>query len=97
VIHVSKHFKKKADQDTTDKFIQEQFDVIERFLLEEKDPRTLAAERFYDEVPSGIVKVHKTTRAGATVALCSESVRRKGYALWFAAPTATSPRQLRMR
>jgi len=77
VIHVSKHFKKKADQDTTDKFIQEQFDVIERFLLEEKDPRTLAAERFYDEVPSGIVKVHKTTRAGATVALCSESVRRK--------------------
>jgi len=77
VIHVSKHFKRKVDQDTIDKSIQEQFDVIERFLLEEKDPRTLAAERFYDEVPSGIVKVHKTTRAGATVALCSESVRRK--------------------
>jgi hypothetical protein len=53
-----------------------EFDTIDRFLIDEKDPRTIAAKRFYGEVPSGIVKLHKTTRAGATVALCSESVRR---------------------
>lgn len=51
-------------------------DFIEHFLQENRDPRTMAAKRFYDEVQSGITKLHKTTRAGATVALCSESVRR---------------------
>jgi len=55
---------------------REQFDTIDRFLVDEKDLRTIAAKRFYDEVPSGVVKLHKTTRAGGTVALCSESVRR---------------------
>jgi hypothetical protein len=51
-------------------------DFIEHFLSEERDPRAMAAKRFYDEVQAGIVKLHKTTRAGATVALCSESVKR---------------------
>jgi len=63
------------DQDTLDRFIP-QSEFVEHFLLKEEDPRTIAAKRFYDEVPSGIVKAHKTTRAGATVALCSESVKR---------------------
>jgi hypothetical protein len=51
-------------------------EYIEHFLSEEKDPRAKAAEKFYNEVQSGLVKLHKTTRAGATVALCSESVKR---------------------
>lgn len=53
-----------------------QSDFVEHFLTQEDDPRAITAKRFYDEVPSGIVKLHKTTRAGATVALCSESIRR---------------------
>jgi len=53
-----------------------QSDFIEHFLKQEEDPRAITAKRFYDEVPSGIVRLHKTTRAGATVALCSESIRR---------------------
>lgn len=50
---------------------------IEHFISNKNDPRTIAAKCFYDGVPSGIIRLHKTTRAGATVALCSESVRRK--------------------
>jgi len=53
-----------------------QSDFVEHFLKQEEDPRATTAKRFYDEVHSGIVKLHKTTRAGATVALCSESIRR---------------------
>jgi hypothetical protein len=66
---------RKFDQVPLDKFTTKS-DFIEHFLQEERDPRTMAANRFYDEFQSGIVKLHKTTRAGATVALCSESVRR---------------------
>jgi hypothetical protein len=54
-----------------------QSDFVEHFLRKENDPRAITAKRFYDEVPSGIVRLHKTARAGATVALCSESIRRK--------------------
>jgi hypothetical protein len=63
------------DQTTLSRFTP-QSDFIEHFLQEEKDPRAIVAKRFYNEVQSGVVKLHKTTRAGATVALCSESVRR---------------------
>lgn len=42
------------------------------------DPRELAAAKFYNETANGtsIIKLYKTARAGATVALCSESVKR---------------------
>lgn len=65
----------KFDQAALDRFMTNS-DFIEHFLQEERDPRTMAAKLFYDEVRSGLVKLHKTTRAGATVALCSESVKR---------------------
>lgn len=54
-----------------------QSDFVEHFLRQENDPRTITAKRFYDEISSGIVKLYKTTRAGATVALCSESIKRE--------------------
>jgi len=67
--------KRPASYDTLEKFMP-QSDFIEHFLTEEEDPRAITAKRFYSEVPLGFIKLHKTTRAGATVALCSESVRR---------------------
>lgn len=67
--------KRLVSYDTLERFMP-QSDFIEHFLTEEEDPRAITAKRFYNEVPSGIIKLHKTTRAGATVALCSESVRR---------------------
>jgi hypothetical protein len=67
--------KRPVSQDTLERFMP-QSNFIEYFLREEKDPRTITARRFYNEVPSGAIKLHKTTRAGATVALCSESVGR---------------------
>jgi len=62
-------------QDALDRFVHHT-DFVERFLLEGKDPRAITAKRFFDEVASGVIKLYKTTRAGATVALCSESIRR---------------------
>lgn len=65
-----------SEQDTLERFTA-QSDFIEHYLKKAEDPRAITAKRFYNEVSLGIVKLYKTTRAGATVALCSESVRRK--------------------
>jgi len=67
--------KRPVSQDTLERFMS-QSNFIEYFLRQEEDHRAVTAKRFYEEVPSGFVKLHKTTRAGATVALCSESIRR---------------------
>lgn len=43
---------------------------------QQKDARTKKGEEFYNEVKSGIFRIYKTTRAGATVGLCiSSSIR----------------------
>jgi hypothetical protein len=63
-------------KETLEKYLP-QSDSVEHFLKQGDDPRAITAKRFYDEVPSGTIKLFKTTRAGATVALCSESIRRK--------------------
>lgn len=64
-----------VEESTLEKYMPRS-EFIEHFLKQEDDPRGMTAKRFYDEVQSGIIKLHKTTRAGATVALCSESVKR---------------------
>jgi hypothetical protein len=53
-----------------------QSEFIEHYIQKAEDPRAKTAKRFYDDVQSGVIKLHKTTRAGATVSICSESVRR---------------------
>jgi len=58
-----------------------EYDTIDRFLpdrVDRNDPRYLEAAKFYDETRHGtrIIKLYKTTRAGATVSLSSESIRR---------------------
>lgn len=52
-------------------------DSIEHYLENNNDPRTLTAKHFYEIFSSGTIKLYKTTRAGATTALCSGSVKRK--------------------
>lgn len=62
-----------------------EYDTIDNFLpdrVNKQDPRYLEAVKFYSETSNGthVVKLHKTTRAGATVALSAESINRKELA-----------------
>jgi hypothetical protein len=52
-----------------------QSDFSEHYPKKTKDPRTLTAKHFYNQVPSGLVKIYKTTRAGATTALSAQSIK----------------------
>jgi hypothetical protein len=59
-----------------------EYDTIDRFLpdrVNRNDPRYLEAAKFYDETHHGthVIKLYKTTRAGASVSLSAESINRK--------------------
>ena len=61
---------KKTEYETIDNFLPDRVD--------RNDPRYIEAVRFYDETRDGthVIKLYKTTRAGATVSLSAESVNR---------------------
>lgn len=54
------------------------YETLDQFLGIKRDPRTLEAQRLYDETEdkTRIIKLFKTTRAGATISLSAESLRR---------------------
>jgi hypothetical protein len=67
---------KPSSKNTLENYIPKS-EFVEHYLQKEEDPRSITAKQFYDKVPYGTVKLHKTTRAGATVSLCAESIKRK--------------------